>query len=193
MNRTTLAARLAVGAMLLLAGSLPASAKSARISDLLVSQDGTSLLLSFQLLDGFTESLVEKIESGLPTGFSYHVKVERPRRWWLNRTVEKSTLQVVAMYNAITREYLINYKHDGALIDSRVVKTLEDLEREMTIFHELPLIALPEELDARRLVMRVRAELGSRTILAFIPATVQTDWAVSRRISASWQTRDPSF
>ncbi len=164
-----------------------ASAKGARITDLLVTEEAAELRLSFQLLDGFTDKLREKIESGLPTGFSYHVRVERPRGWWFNRTVEKSTLQVVAMYNAITREYLINYKHDGKLIDSRVVKSLEDLEREMTIFHEMPLLALDESLDSR-LVLRLRAELGSRTILAFIPATLFTDWAVSRRRTSLWET-----
>ena len=176
-----------LGFVVLATGVLPAQAKTAKITDLHVTQDGPSLLLSFQLLDALTETLIERIESGLPTGFTYHVKVERPRKWWLNRTIERSTLQVVAMYNAITREYLINYKHDGKLIDSRVVKSLEDLEREMTIFHEFPLIALSDEPDSR-LVMRLRAELGSRTILAFIPATVQTDWAVSRRLTAAWES-----
>lgn len=164
-----------------------AAAKDARISDLLVSQEGSSLLVSFQLLDGLTDTLVERIESGLPTGFSYRVDVERPRRWWLNKTVVDSTLQVVAMYNAITREYLINYKHDGKLIESRVVKTLDALEREMTIVHEMPFVDLEEDPDAR-LTLRLRAELGSRTILGFIPATIRTDSAISRRRTAVWET-----
>ncbi|MEM6703447.1 MAG: DUF4390 domain-containing protein [Acidobacteriota bacterium] len=179
--------RFALFCLLLALSQAGAQAKDARISDLLVTQEGSSLLVSFQLLDGLTEELVERIESGLPTGFSYRVRVERPRRWWLNKTVVASELQVVAMYNAITREYLINYKHDGKLIESRVVKSLEDLEREMTIVHEMAFVNLEEDPDAR-LTMRLRAELGSRTILGFIPATIRTDSAVSRRRTAVWET-----
>ena len=41
------------------------------------------------------------------------------------------------MYNAIRREYLVNYKLDGRLVQSRVLKTLPELERATEIYAQL--------------------------------------------------------
>ncbi len=153
-----------------------------RIEDLDVVQDGQMIQVSFRLSDGFTDEVIERIESGLPTGYTYHLKIERIRKWWWDKRIERSSLQVVAMYNAITREYLVNYKQDGRLIDSRVVSTLDDLENAMTIFHALPVFRLEDRPRKGNVVVRLRAELGSKTMLVIIPTTVHTEWAESIRL-----------
>jgi hypothetical protein len=86
------------------------------------------------------------------------------------------------MYNAVTREYLVNTKQNGKLIGSRVVRTREELEEAMTRFDGIPLFTLDREPAKRRVFVRVRAELGSRTLLYFIPTKRATDWVRSRRI-----------
>ena len=159
-------------------GAAPAMAKSARIGDLLVQREGERLLVSFQLADAFDDSLIERIETGLPTGFTYHIKLERLRRYWWNRRFHRSQLEVIAMYNALTREYLVNYKQDGRLIDSRVVKSRDELRRAMTMLHALPVYSLDQPRSGRW-VVRVRAELGSRTVLLLFPTTRHTAWAES--------------
>lgn len=165
---------------------LAADGSQPYISDLLISRQGNELLFSFQLVDAFDEATLERIQSGLPTSFDYDVKLDRLRRWWFNNTVSKSELQVIAMYNAITREYLVNYKLDGRLIESRVVKNEAELERAMTEFHALALLEIPDVPG--RLVARVRVELGSRTILGFIPTKSHTEWAESERFRAQGET-----
>ncbi len=156
----------------------PAGATPARISDLLVEREGGRLLASFQLIDGFDESLWERIDSGLPTSILYEIKLERIRRYWFDRRLAKSELQVIAMYNALTRQYLVNYKQDGRLISSRMVKTRAELEQAMTILHALAFVAL-DEPQSGRWVVRVRAELGSKTVMLLIPTAIQTPWAES--------------
>ena len=187
-------------ALLLLSGAIaaPASAakgdkaNKARISELEVVRDGLDIHLSFQLDNAFAEKTIDLIESGLPTGFTYDLKLERGRRWWWNKGVESATLQVSAMYNAITREYLVNYKQDGDLIDSRVVTSRKELEEAMTIFHNWPAFKLTDRPQGR-LIVRLRAELGSRTILAFIPTTIHTDWAESTFRLAGEEIRPATF
>ncbi len=146
------------------------------ITDVLVSQDGPQVLLSFQLQHAFDNQMSERIQSGLPSGFTYHLRLARTRRWWFDRGIEGSTLEVSAMYNAITREYLVNYKQDGRLLESRVLTNEEELRDAMTTFSNWPAFQL-ETVPRGRTVVRLRAELGSRTILAFIPTTIHTDWA----------------
>lgn len=157
------------------------AAKSAEIVDLMVERNGERLLLSFQLVGGFDDAVRQKIESGLPTGFTYQIKLERVRKWWLNGTIERARLEVFAMYNAITREYLVNVKLDGKLIDSRTVKSLEEAKNAMSIVHALPVFELDSMPDAR-MVLRVRADLGSKNFLGLFPTTVSTDWAEVRSV-----------
>ena len=139
-------------------------------------REGAALLVSFRLDRALDERTWEKIESGLPTGFTYDIEVRRIRRRWFDKAVVATRLQVVAMYNALTREYLVNFKRDGELYASRVVTSREDLERALTTFEELPSVEFADEPPGR-LLLRVRAELRTRTRLGLIPDRVHTAWA----------------
>lgn len=83
------------------------------------------------------------------------------------------------MYNAVNREYLVNTRLDGKLILSRVVADRDELERQMTHFSDLPVFNAPEHLDRERVLVKVRALLGTRTILFFVPTTRTTPWTES--------------
>ena len=151
----------------------------AGIAALSVVRDGAALLVSFRLDRALDERTWERIESGLPTGFTYDIEVQRLRRRWFDKRVGATRLQVVAMYNALTREYLVNFKRDGDLYASRVVTSTADLERAMTVFEKLPPIEIEDD-GTGRFVLRVRAELRSRTRLGLIPDRVHTAWAQTR-------------
>ncbi len=146
------------------------------VTDLDVSREGDQVLVSFRMDGAFDDDLVERIQSGLPTGFTYQVRLEKSRRWWLNPSPHKSEIQLIAMYNAITREYLINTKQDGRLISSTIVTSLEELQQHMTILDAVPFVQLDSELRGRHKV-KVRAELGSKTILLLFPTRRHTAWA----------------
>ncbi len=151
----------------------------ARIEGVRVELAEQQVLLAFKLANAFDENLRRRIRSGLPTGIVFDFELVRARKGWFNKDVDSGTMQVVAMYNAVTREYLINYKHDGNLIESRVVREAEELRPAMTEFSGLPVFSL-ENRGGERLQVRVRAELGTRTLLFFIPTTLTTEWAESR-------------
>ncbi len=151
----------------------------AGIAALSVVRDGAALLVGFRLDHAFDARTWEKIESGLPTGFTYDIEVRRLRRHWFDKRIGVTRLQVVAMYNALTREYLVNFKRDGELYASRGVTSAADLEHAMTVFDELPSIEIDDD-QAGQFVLRVRAELRSRTRLGLIPDRVHTAWAQTR-------------
>lgn len=151
-------------------------AQEASIERLNVQRDGQRLLVSFELVGGVDEEMLDKIQSGLPTEIQYTFRLQRPRTWWFDRTYARSTLQVIAMYNAVTQEYLVNYKHDGRLIDSRVVTDLPALHQALTLINALPIFNDVEERRARTQVM-VRADFGPRHVLLLFPTRVSTPWA----------------
>ncbi|MBZ0112687.1 MAG: DUF4390 domain-containing protein [Thermoanaerobaculia bacterium] len=129
----------------------------------------------------FSPELVERIESGLPTGFTYDFELMRDRKHWWDAHLETSTLEVAAMYNAVSREYLVNFKLDGKLIESRLSRSLAELESSMTRVERLPLFALDDVPPHTRLLVRARVRLGSRTLFSLIPTRVETDWQESSK------------
>ena len=162
----------AIAALLLVA----AGGEPARIENLHAELDGSRVLLSFELLSAFDDHMRERLESGLPTELEYTLQLQRPRLWWFDKIFDRTTLQIVALYNAVTREYLVNTKLDGGLIDSRVVTGLAELERSMTTVRQLPAFELEKELHPRTQLM-VRGELGSKHFLLLFSNRITTNWA----------------
>lgn len=152
-----------------------------QLSNFLVSLSGREVTVSFHLDHAFDTRLMERIHSGLPSGFSYHLVLHREHKHWFDRNLDRTTIQVVAMYNAITEEYLVNFKQDGRLIESQTARTPVELERIMTLFESLPVFTLDPLPYHWRLLVRAEAELGSKMVLSMIPMRVTTAKVESRR------------
>jgi hypothetical protein len=169
-------------AALLFAGLLAGGGGEPSIQKLAIALNGRQILVSFELADGFGAELRERIESGLPTGFVYELQLMRDRAHWWDRYLDSSRIDVDAMYNAVTHEYLVNTKHDGKLIDSRTLRDEGELRRAMTQFTAVPAFVLQESSRRERYLVRVRVELGTSQILGFIPFQTTTTWVESNKV-----------
>jgi hypothetical protein len=169
----------------LLGAQQPEPEGSPGITGLEASVVGDAVHVSFTLEGAFGGELLERIESGLPTGYLYRLQLLRDRkRWWDHRLVE-TRVEVLAMFNAVTREYLVNTKQNGKLVESRVARNVEELEAALTRVEELPAFHLGGASRDGRLLVKARAELGARTVFAFIPTSVRTGWAESEKFRAA--------
>jgi hypothetical protein len=166
-----------------LAGS--ALSAEAHLTDVRVSVSSRNVAVSWELREAFSEATLERIRTGLPTGYLYQFRLDRDRKRWFDASLATASLQVVAMYNAVTSEYLVNYKLDGELIESRVVRNQEDLERALTRFERIPIFDLEDVSSTDRMLVRVRADLGSKTGFLFLPMRVTTGWHRSRKFRPS--------
>ena len=175
---------MSLGGTLILAGLFSifgGSPGRAHLSDLAVHVEEGRLEVSFRLEDAIDDELIERIEAGLPGGFTYQFRLVRPTRMWFDNTLVAGDLEVVARYDAVTREYQVNYKQNGKLTVSRMLKERSELEGALTSFERLIPFSL-DDVNARKPVeLRMRAELGSRNLLLLIPTTVHTEWIESDR------------
>jgi hypothetical protein len=168
-------------AVLLTAASAAIPAAAAELSTPQVSVVDAKLELTWQLDGAFDEVLLARLDSGLPTGFLYRFELLRDRKHWWDDKRRETTLEVVAMYNAVGHEYLVNFKHDGRLIESRLARNRGELETAMSRFERVPLFVVEGLPTSGRLLIKGRAELGTRTLFSFIPIDIETDWAESRK------------
>jgi hypothetical protein len=153
----------------------------ARIEGLEVALAGNQVLASLALRDGFDRRLSDRLESGLPTAIVYRFELRRDRKRWWDRRVGERSLELLARYDAVTRSYTVHTKLDGELIETQTVRDRGALEKVMTRLEEVPVFSVAGLPHHERLLVAARAELGSRTILLFIPASIDTDWEESRK------------
>jgi len=156
-----------------------ASAQPADLADLRVRVDDNLARLDFHLEGAFSQEFIDQVESGLPTGFIYRLELLKDRQWF-DRQLDASEFQVVAMYDAANRGYLVNYKLDGKLVESRMVRRLDELEAAMTEIEDLPAFSLAEYPRSWRLLVRIRAASGARTGF-LVPDRPITDWVESTK------------
>jgi hypothetical protein len=167
----------------LLSSASQARADSARISPIQVAVDGDRVLAAFALRDGFDRRLRGRIESGLPTSILYRIELHRDRKRWYDRKLKESTLEVTAMYDAVARVYNVYFKLDDKLIESRTVHDLKAVGEAMTQIGPLPVFQLSGISARWRLLLKIQAEMGSRTVLSVIPVTINTDWKDSPKFN----------
>lgn len=169
---------LALLGLLVLASEARAEAK---ITDLRAALDGERVLASFTLAGGLDRRLSQRIDSGLPTPILYEIELHKDRKRWYDNRLDRATLEAMAVYDAVARTYTVHLKLDGELIESRTVRDRADLEAAMTRIDGVPVFTLGDRSPRGRLLIKVRAELGSRTILSFIPAAIHTEWRDSNK------------
>jgi Domain of unknown function (DUF4390) len=167
--------------LLLLLLLLAREGPEASVSNLQVAVEEQRVLASLVLRNAFDRALLARLQSGLPTPIVYRFELLRDRKRWFDRGLAANTLEVAAVHDAVKQETTVNYRLDGELIDSRTVRDRRELERAMTRLERVPVFSLGEAPRGQRLLVRARAELGTRTILALIPARVATAWAESRK------------
>jgi len=155
-----------------------------RIDNLTASAGSGKVAVHFTLVNGFDRpQLLEGLQSGVPTSFSYVVEIFRDRPNWFDEGIGRSRIEVICTFNSVTREYLLNYRRDRKLVRSETFSDLASLKARMTTIDEPALF----DIGARppyKLRVRVKADLMRGWLLYFIPWEVSTRWLETKVLEA---------
>jgi hypothetical protein len=166
--------------LFLAAGAAGAAAPNPVIENLSAVASNRKVSVRFALAGAFAnKEMVEALQSGLPTTFTYTVELFRDRPNWFDDAISEARVEVVCTFNSVTREYLLNYRRDRRLIRSETFTDLGALERRMTRIEEADFF----DIGRRRpwkLKVRVRAELMRGWLMYVIPWEVATRWRETR-------------
>ncbi len=173
--------RATLALLCLLCFASQARGAEAKISDFQIALDGTQVLASLNLVNAFDHRFLARVESGLPTVIVYRFELDQNRHNWWDPRLKANSLEVEALYDAVARVYAIYFRLDGKLIESRNVHDRKALEAAMTHIERLPVFSLVDVHNRNRLLLRTRAELGSRNILSFVPVMITTEWVESAK------------
>jgi hypothetical protein len=166
---------------LFLLSPLLCQAETARIQDLLVTNNTTHLLVYARVTDCFTKEMEAAILAGVPTTFTFFVDLYQERRYWLDKKLVSMTVQHTIKYDNVKRLFLVSFdgekepasfqdfesaKRAMADLDGVSAALLKALKR-----NEYYYIQIKAKLD------RVRLPLHMEYIFIFVSLwDFETDW-----------------
>ena len=99
---------------------LASQSPDAAVHGLQTAMDGNRVLASFVLTDAFDGRLARRIDSGLPTSIVYEIELHKDRKRWYDNRIDRTTLEVVAVHDAVAR----TWSGETALVVARAVSGL---------------------------------------------------------------------
>jgi hypothetical protein len=167
---------LTLTSFLLWAAAAPLAPVDPVIDHLVAAGANGEVNVRFSLSHAFDrEQTIQSLQSGVPTSLTYVVEVFRQRPLWFDEGIGRSRIEVIATFNSVTREYLLNYRRDRKLIRSETFSDLVALQHAMTHVDEPKLFDVGKR-PPYKLVVRVKADLMRGWLLYFIPWEVSTRW-----------------
>lgn len=164
---------------LLFAASV-SQAADPKIENLHAMASNGRVSVGFGLANAFqSDEVVEGLQSGLPTSFTYDIEIFRDRPWWLDDGISRSRIEVICTFNSVTREYLLNYRRDKKLVRSESFTDLVTLQSRMTNIEERDLFDIGNRRP-QKLKVAVKADLKRGLVFYVVPWAVSTGWRETR-------------
>ena len=155
---------LALGLVVSLCTAGLAAADTLRIVPLV--RDG-QVLVSCQLVDGYTQDVRNVVQSGLKTTFTYTVELRVRVPMWVDRVVDSTVVTTTVQFDNLTKRHLISRSLDGRGDDAKVTDDENEVREWLTAFDKLPLFKT-SRLEANReyyVVVRAAARPSSNVPL----------------------------
>lgn len=124
-------------------------------------RDGT-VLISFNLDDGFTDEVRAAIKSGLRTTFTYTVDLRAQAPAWLDRTIASAVVSTAVQYDNLTRRHTVVRTIDGRVEEAQVVEDEAVVRQLVTTIDRIALFRTVRLEPNREYYVRVRAEVRPR-------------------------------
>lgn len=147
--------RPAILAIILLAATVSASAAEGVRIVPLVRDD--SVLVSFELTDGYTPAVKDAVHSGLKTTFTYEIELRQHVPAWVDRTIQTSVVTNSVQYDNLTRRAKLTRTVDGQVESSEETEDEAVMRQWMTTFQRMPLFKTAELETNREYYVRVKA------------------------------------
>jgi hypothetical protein len=118
-----------------------------------------SVLVSFDLADGFTDEVRAAIKSGLQTTISYTVDLRAKAPLWMDRMIASAVVSTTVHYDNLTRRFTVVRTLDGRVEETRVTEDEAVVKGLMTNFERIALFRTSILEPNREYYVSVRAQV----------------------------------
>ncbi len=163
-----------------------AFAASPSIVNISVGNTGNVVTVDAALVDGFNESMLEAIESGVPISFTYEVELRQIVPLWMDSLVSKATIKNSVQYDTLNKVY--SFSSAGKNIKRKVITRDKALYQKLMLgLDHLPIASTYRLSMSEKYYVRIKASLETdrfwfpfNYIFFFVPFNdVKTSWSES--------------
>lgn len=115
------------------------------------------VLVTFEMVDGFTDEVRAAVRSGLKTTFTYTVDLRLEVPVWVDRTIATTVVTNSVEYDNLTRQHTVVRMLDGRMEASQVTDSEAIVRQLMTSFQRLPLFRTSVLEPNREYYVRISA------------------------------------
>ena len=175
---------LAVALGLLLAGTASGAAApvTLRISNLIVTNSDSTLLVNLVLLGAMPDGIVEGLGTGIPAAVRFQLELWQYSSWWVDRRVVAKLVERQVVYDVLTKEFRVAAVQ-GEEREPYVTRDVWEAERVLSELRSFKLTQMGHLNLDELYYVRVRAEVRSGApdasvsrILPFVSSRAETPW-----------------
>ena len=145
----------------ILLGTLPLSsafAENPAIVNISVANTGNIVTMDATLVDGFNNSMIEAVESGIPITFTYKVELRKIVPLWLDSLVATATVNNTVQYDTLNKAY--SFSSIGKNIKRKVITRDKTLYQKLMLrLENLPIASTHKLSMSDKYYIRVKASL----------------------------------
>ncbi len=153
----------------------------------IVDQD---ILVSADLIGGFSRKVINDIQNGIPKDFYYYLVLKRKEKAWFDEEILSKTLRVTVQYDTLKKEYLL-IQNDGETLVERRIAEFEEMKKVVARIDQVSLTSHKTLRQSERYYVSVQAQMKAAKLpfyldyfLFFVPfLEIDTPWANSRTLA----------
>lgn len=167
-----------------------AFAASPNIVNIGVATKGKYVVMNARLIDGFTEKIIEAIESGVPMGFTFEIELRKENAAWVDSLVNSNTVRHKIQFDSLKKAY--RFSEIGKNVRRKVItQKTSRYKKLMSTLKDIPIAPIYRLDPNEKYYVRVKADLETdrfwfpfNYIFFFVPfSDFETSWAQTSPLS----------
>ena len=138
---------------------LTSSVRAAKLSDMVLTNTPSSLLLYLKVKEAFNEETQKAVFNGVPTTFSFFISLEEVRSFWRNRKIADFKLKHTLKYNTLKKEFKISRSWEEEAGEQQTI-SFDEAKSLMTRINGFSLFPLSSLKKGRKYRVRAKAKLS---------------------------------
>ena len=168
--------------LLFVAGAAFGAPAPFRISNLVVTNSDSNLLVTLVLLGAMPDGIVEGLGTGIPASVRFQLELWQYNSWWVDRRVVAKLVERQVVYDVLTKEFRVAALQ-GEEREPYVTRDVWEAERVLSELRAFKLTQMSHLNLDELYYVRVRAEVRSGApdssvsrILPFVSSRAETPW-----------------
>ena len=168
----------------------PVSAQSPDVVNIGVGTKGKYVVINARLVNGFTDKILEAIESGVPMDFTFDIELRKDNTIWVDSLVSSNTVKHRIQFDSLKKIY--RFSEFGKNVKKKIITRNEArYQKLMLTLQDIPIAPIYKLDPNEKYYVRVKADLETdrfwfpfNYIFFFVPfSEFETSWAQTSPIA----------